>query len=224
MKKMIVIIMLLCLCIGICACGSASDISEETQQNSEQNNQEITGDVVMPSGGERPLLTFESIELYQKFLNQSRLPENFVRYEKISQLGSFVNLVFLSDASAGDFSSYMYSLVDDSDYEITLYVNSNMTADNESTNNIDISSINSNDMRQLSGASSGKYAQGELVYKYVSGKLLSIAWNSEGISYKLCGSSMLSDYPSTSSTVVGQLLNSNNASAALQSVFNAVDE
>ena len=224
MKKTIVIIVLLCLCTGICACGSDSNLPAESQQILEQKSQETTGDVIMPNGGERPLLTIESIEVYQKFLNQSRLPENFVQYEKISQLGNFVNLVFLSDTSAGDFSSYMYSLVDDSDYEISLYVNSNTTADNESTNNIDISSINSNDMRQLSGASSGKYAQGELVYKYVSGKLLSIAWNSEGISYKLCGSSMLSDYPSTSSTVVGQLLNSNNASAALCSVFNVVDE
>ena len=66
-------------------------------------------------------------------------------------------------------------------------------------------------MRKLDEKLSGSYAKEEFSHYYISGELLSITWIHEGITCKLCGDSMLSDYPSTEKTIAGKLLNLDNA-------------
>ena len=104
----------------------------------------------------------------------------------------------------------MYHLVDENDYRLALYIDHNNSNEiPEST--ITATSILAKDMRKLDEKSSGVYTKGELSYTYISGELLSITWTHEGITYKLCGDSMLSDYPSTEKTIAGKLLNLDNA-------------
>lgn len=201
----------------ICACGSHATISDSSQSHSPETGNHI----VMPEGGERPLLTLESIKEYQELINSGKLPSTFVQHEKISQIGDFKSLVFLSDALAGEYSSYMYNLVDASDYELALYVKHNAT--NQLTTS-SITNVTPENLRLLSEKSSGAYIRDELVYQYVSGELLSITWVNEEITYTMSGTSMLSDYPSTNSTFAGKLLNTDTATTTMNALLDNAKE
>lgn len=223
MKKIIALGLLLCLSVAVYACNNEHDISNDTHQfvdsnKNENNNNNNNNNIVTPSGGERPLLTIESIEEYTKILSTEKISNNFVRYEMISQIGKFDSLVFLSETAKDDFSSYMYNLVDATGYDISLYINEASNLPTVSTESI--TSIDTSDMRCLSGNKSGTYVNNCLTYRYVSGKLRSISWVDHGISYELCGSSTLSNYPSSNSTFVGKLMSKNDAVVAFNAVFN----
>ena len=199
MKKIIALSLLLCLFAALYSCDknhNTSNDTNDTNQSADSNKYENNNNIVMPSEVERPLLTLESITEYRKILNTEKIPNNFVRYESISRLGSFRSLVFLSDAYDNDFSSYMYTLVDSIGYEIALYINHDVS--NLPTISTDfITSVDTSDMRRLEEGKSGTYVNEYLIYKYVSGELLSISWIDNGINYKLCGSPLLSNYPSS---------------------------
>ena len=63
--------------------------------------------------GEHPLITIESYAEYLAYLATADLPATFVPYETISALGEFDHFVCLSDGRIGDYSHYMYTLVDE---------------------------------------------------------------------------------------------------------------
>jgi hypothetical protein len=193
MKKIIMSVLLLSLSMTMSAC--------------EINKSPGTNDGFI---AENVLLTVESFLGYKKFLRTADLPIDFIAYDNISEFGDFESFICLSDAGVGDFSSYMYHLVDENDYRLTLYIDHNNSNEiPEST--IAATSILAKDMRKLDEKLSGSYAKEEFSYYYISGELLSITWTHEGITYKLCGDSMLSDYPSTEKTIAGKLLNLDNA-------------
>ncbi len=202
MKRYILVIVALCLCLIICGCTSGN-----------ANN--------AGGSGETSNLTIESMREYNKMLKSTKLPTNFVEYSQISQLGEFESVVFLSDTSSGDYSSYMYNLVDSTGYAICLYVEpleeKDTTADTDSI----IAEVDRGNMRVLSQNTKGVYVTNGITYKYVSGKLLSVSWSGAGLEYKLCGLSMLYDYPADSSTFVGKLMSLDNAAGAVNSVFTA---
>ncbi len=100
----------------------------------------------------------------------------------------------------------MYTLEDTTGYELALHVDNNVTEKVYGSTD-PVTSINSNDMRILKDKSSGIFVTDGITYKYVSGELLSIAWVHRGICFKLCGSSMFSNYPITESTFAGKMLN-----------------
>lgn len=224
MKNLMLIIVLLCLSLMVCACSNSNNIaSDTTNQNNLITNHEQKGDIVTPHGGERPLLTFESVGEYTDFINSKKLPENFVTYEKINQLGDFKNLIFLSATGENDFSSYVYTLVDSTGYEIALYID-NLVMDEIVVPTDTIANINANDMRTIPEKNNGTFTTKGISYKYVAGELLSISWIDQGISFKVCGSSTLSDYPTTQSTFVGKMLNTNVAVHAIEDFFSVADK
>ena len=217
-KKLTIIILLCCLCLAICSC-NMNALNEVNQDDSTQTNtNNLPKETVNPQDGERPLLTFETENEYMKFLNLVEMPANFVSYDEIVAIGAFNGLVFLSDAYTNDYSSYMYSLVDSEDFEITLYVDHNDAKESTETS---VSKVTSTNMRLLSDTSDGVYVFDDIKYQYVSGKLLSISWKTQNINYTLCstGKLMLSDYPLAESTFVGKMLNSNTALQSLNGVF-----
>ena len=79
-------------------------------------------------------------------------------------------------------------------------------------------------MRLIAEKNSGIYILNGITYRYVSGELLSIAWNDQNVCFTLCGSSMLSNYPYNDSTFVGKILNSDEALIAFDSIFEVSDE
>ena len=208
----------------VCSCGNSNNIeSDQIDQYNQMSNNEQNGDIEVSHGGERPLLTVESVKEYTDLTNSKKLPENFVTYEKINTLGVFKNLIFLSDTQANDYSSYVYTLVDSSGYEIAMYID-NLIEDDVIVSTDAIANINANDMRTISNKASGIFKTDGITYRYVSGELLSISWIDQGISFRVCGSSTLSDYPTTQSTFVGKMLNTNVATHAIGEIFPAIDK
>lgn len=236
MKKKIVIILLLCsICLGICACNmnapnevnQSDSIEQQIANPSAGNNQhdaeslytgEQQNEIIKPQEGERPLLTFESENEYAEFLDLNEMPNNFVTYDEIKTIGIFECLVFLSDAYAEDYSSYMYSLVDSEGFGITLYVDHNQGV---LSNSDSVSNLHGTNMRMLSDTRSGVFISEGLKYQYISGELFSISWKTQNINYTLCafGEAMLSKYPISESTFVGKMLNSNTSTQAFDTVF-----
>ena len=202
MKKTVAIILIMFLIFSVCSC-DGKDTEVHTSDTTIQQNDDVAIDSTSLDV-EHSLLTLETINDYNKFINSEKLPSNFVSYDKIDDMGQFVSLVFLSDTQKGDYSSYMYNIVDSTGYEICLYVE--VAKDpNELTSSI--SQISSDNMRTLDKSISGVYNNDGYKYQYVSGMLLSISWIDEDISYELCGASMLYDYPQTDNTFVGKVLN-----------------
>ena len=224
MKHSMLIIVLLCLSLMVCACSNSNNIeSDPIDQNNQITNHEQEGDIVAPHGGERPLLTFESVGEYTNFINSKKLPENFVTYEKINQLGGFKNLIFLSAARENDYSSYVYTLVDSTGYEIALYID-NLVTDDIVVSTDTIANINENDMRTIPEKNNRTFTTEGISYKYVAGELLSISWIDQGISFRICGSSTLSDYPTTQSTFVGKMLNANVATQVVGEILDTANK
>ena len=162
------------------------------------------------------MLTIESVPEYTQLLNSGKLPADFVAYDKIDAIGAFESFIVLSDAYNSDYSSCMYGLVDSEGVRITLYIDS---SDKTPSTADSVLSVNKANMRLLSGTGSGIYVSDDVKYQYVSGKLLSVSWENQGMIYTLCGTPMLSDYPHTASTFVGKMLNADMAKQTLNTAF-----
>ncbi len=217
MKKNIFVLALLCLCLVLCACEKKDDIVSNSEGVVTESGNKNKNDVIMPNV-ERPLLTIESMDEYQQLLDSSIFSSNFVPYSQISRFGNFVSLIFLSDTASGDYSSYMYNMIDETGYEITLRINDFEVSDTIVSTDV-IEDVNTQDMRQLSQGTNGHYIASGLKYRYVSGKLLTISWVSEGVEFELGGVSMLYDYPTNSSTILSNLMDLDDALVAMNSMF-----
>lgn len=227
MKKTFLIFLVICLCVATSACSvnnsnipeptTTNDTNSSNIKNTSQKTTKNNDNVIVPSDVDVPLLTIESFKEYEKLLKNQKMPDRFVGYDKISQIGEFYSVVFLSPTYSGDYSSCLYTLIDKSGYELGLYVE--IDAEDKNTTANSVTNINSADMRLLSDESKGIYEKSGITYTYVTGKLLSVSWVIDGVTYILCGNSMLFDYPSTNATFTGKLLNLESASATINSAF-----
>ena len=231
MKNKITIIALWCiLCLILSACdinitdkNNQSDSTETNNMtdssNEEIDSQDIKNKTTEPYDIEIPLLTLESMDMYTEFLNSNEMPDDFVLYDEISDVGDFEILIFLCNAYSHDYSSYLYGLVDSEGFEISLYVEHN--TDEFSLETDSIIQVNKTNMSLLTDTSDGDYIHDNIKYTYVSGELFSISWKTQNITYILCngGSPMFSDYPPTTSTFVGKMLNLDTATQALNDIF-----
>ena len=195
--------------------------TEEATSEEETVGETVTSTqdkIDQPSIDDFPLLTIISEEEYTKLLNSVDMPTDFVSYNKIEVIGDFDSVVFLSNAYANDYSSYMYTLVDSEGFEIILYVDHN---DEILPTTSTVSKADNTNMRLLSDMSKGVYVFDNITYKYVSGRLLAISWKAQNVNYTLCmlGKVWLSDYPLVESTFVGKILNANIASQTINEVF-----
>ena len=243
-------ILMTTLCVGLIGCDFVNDIlgnaktnptdgttdgtlpstDNTTPSNTEPTDTNPTdtdpGDLI-PDEIVKPNIQYQDVSFYSKeayteFLNSAELPDNFVSHDKIDDIGDFDALVFLSEAyHLRDYSWYMYTLVDSEGFEITLYVDHR---DRVLSTKTPVSNVNKTDMRLLPDASENVcvYVSNNMEYTYISGKLHSISWETQNITYILCasGTPMLSDYPLTDSTFVGKMLNTETAPQALNDVFN----
>ena len=199
-----------------------SSINEDKTQNTtpslgssvnENKNQSTTTSVIC---GEVPLLNINAYSEYLKFIQSNKLPENFVYFENISQLGVFTSFICLSDSRCGDYSSYMYGFTDGSGYKMSVYIDHDIKEETATNLLLD---VNQEDMRFLEKKTRGSFIHEGIEYCYVSGELLSISWDNGGIIYTITGTSMLSKYPlNNSSTTVAKLLKLESSSDTVNSI------
>ena len=117
MKKIVICALLLCLILT--ACGQ---ITPQEQLNGVLNTTtgvttisttEPKTDLNINEGGELPLFACYSWDEYIKFVSTTTLPDDFVLYEELRQIGNFQSLILLSYLYYGDFSSYLYGFEDE---------------------------------------------------------------------------------------------------------------
>lgn len=161
---------------------------------------------------EYPLISIDSVEKYNKFLDEKSSDQKFISYSVLHEIGEFKRITILSNANAGDYSNYMYELCDASGYTLYLYVRVGIPEGSEKM--VSKEYVNLHDLRKLNDKSSGAYVCNGYEYRYVNGELLSIKWENEAYSFVLSGESMLSNYPETRNTILGSLLTIDTASGA----------
>jgi hypothetical protein len=169
------------------------------------------------------MLSFYTYDVYERFVqtgeyhrddpwyeNLDPLPDNFVYYEDISTLGSFVSLVIMD---MYHYSCCLYG-IHDGYYEFGVYVYLEPQEDLQIT---EISSVNLDDLRTTDNSlKSCRYIDGMFEYTYVQGKLHSISWTAGGIEYVVSAGGQNSpntfgDYPLDADTALAKLLNPDSA-------------
>ena len=98
MKKLFIVMLLVVLLI-LAACGDTKQTPTDTDIDDKENNEHIT-DV----NSWRDINNF-SYEEYLDYIQSTELPDNFVKYETISELGEFYTFTF-SDREVDEHYSY----------------------------------------------------------------------------------------------------------------------
>ena len=171
---------------------------------------------IEPGIGELPSLIFETYEEYCNYVQNADLPAEFVPYEAISPLGQFDHFVFLSSAHYGDYSHYMYTVIDESGTELILYVEYNRNGP-ELTPLPIIDDIDPDNMRKPLSSQRGRYLYEGIEYKYISTGLLSITWEDHGHIFTLFADD-LGSYPDRTDTLAGKMMDLSQAKEALSAI------
>lgn len=166
--------------------------------------------------GEHPLITIESYDEYLVYLATADLPATFVPYETISALGEFDHFVCLSNGRIGDYSHYMYTLVDETGMELILYVEYHRNGP-ELTPLPIIDDIDPGNMRKTLSSQRGRYLYEGIEYKYISTGLLSITWEDQGHIFTLFADG-LGSYPDRTDTLAGKMMDLSQAKEALSAI------
>ncbi len=231
MKYKKILTLMLCLsCCILTACNTVSQQPQDTRDTSDtdnlENNTPIENNhaVYDQPMGELPLLTLSSFEDYSKFIRSTELPDNFIYYDTLSDLGVFEGFVCMTDARYGDYSHCLYSVIDSSGYGLDIYIDNRKSLPYAPTEATVITEINAEDMRLSPKISKGKYTKDGIQYNYINNKLLSISWNINQTEITLCSfnddGALLSKYPLNAQTLLAKLLNANTAKSVVQAISN----
>ncbi len=180
----------------------------ESYGNYNENSKDMYGDDWQ--------LSIFSYDEYLKFTKTAKLPEYFISYEDVSEFGEFSGFVCLSKSQNGDYSSLLYSFVDETGTEFSMYVNyilpNNISTEKSEKTIINLDKINASDMRTAQVTEASKYLHNGIEYSYYSsGKLHSIVWRCGDIEYKL--HEVLNTYPvSDKATALSKMLKLESAS------------
>lgn len=205
MKSILTLFTLITISINLIACSYAN--SNPLQHASQSDYQKDTA----PSG-ETPLLTCSNYDDYRKFINSNKLPSDFIDYDALATVGEFVSFVCLTDARQNDYGQYMYTLTDQNNYSLTLYIDHRTSNTGEvGPNGIaqkELSIGKTSDFRYYPNNETGTATKDGLKYTYLNGKLLSVTWQNNNATFTLCSDTVLSDYPSNppNDTFTNQIL------------------
>lgn len=207
-------ILLLAVCVSLIACAHDTVPSNTTGSDNRADQTVETFD-----GGERPLLGFWNYDDYNEFIHSTELPSDFVPYEAVASIGKFDGFVCLTDARQNDYGQYMYDLIDDNGFNLMLYVD-HRTEKPFKIELKDLTAATADDLRFFADGETGIAARDDLKYTYIKGKLLSVEWESQGITFTLCANMMLSDYPldTSNETFASRLLTPQKAGSAVQAL------
>lgn len=184
MKKTIFVLLLI-LAALLTACDSPSAEPSETTAPTTPTTSEP--DIHISYA---PLLFYaEEYDAYlEHFRTDSNVPDNFIHYDNLRDLGSFsmfCNLVYHPNNS---YEWYYYLITDSVGNELSVSIYHRKP--NSYSANIPTEAINSQDMRNLLDENAGyRYIHNGIVYYYRSGKLENISWDIDGITFRLSMSS-----------------------------------
>ena len=179
--------------------------------------QPIDPSVEDPMPGESPTPSYESYEEYLEFVSTAELPAEFVFYRDIAPLGEFHHFVCLSGGYLGDYSHYMYTLVDESGTELILYVEYNRNGPEIAPLPL-IEDIDPENMRQTLSSQRGRYIYEGIEYTYISTGLLNITWEDQGRIFTLSGGN-LGSYPNDADTLVGKMMELSRVQEAISALL-----
>ena len=229
MKNFYLLCCILATILALSSCASVSNVDKAESEaltvitgdnNIDQNSTSVAQNVESgePSQFETEkeyidiqLVTFVSLDEFEKFLIEKKINQNFINYGKISDMGEFVSFVFISDALSEDYSRGFYTLKNADGLEFGLYV--------EPVDRTNISSLkqifsvqSSTDMRTLGTEESGVYSLDGIEYIYVSGVLSSIIWESDDVMFTVLLDSNITNLQiDEMSGCLSQLLNAQTA-------------
>ncbi len=168
----------------------------------------------------RRQMTGETDEFYFKydevmFEYQAKKQKSFVTYDTIKDFGAFLQLnnLGLKDLSSEIiYSYYVYCLQDNNTKErVDLYIDhkGNFYDFKYAGYNMEeITDVNPEDMRRTVSSEQGKYRKDGITYTYTKGRLVSVEWKVDEISYLLSFASVsdINNILTDTSTTLGKLL------------------
>ena len=158
----------------------------------------------------RPGLFFNNYEDYVSFITSGKLPssqkdavsdlssfpDDFILYEKISMMGKFQALLFLCPTYMGDYSAYMYRLIDENGFEYSLYIDHNKKDTEKATAILsDAQADTITDLRTSPKSQVNHVQIKDITYQYwaPNNGLGSLVWSQNDITFTLA-SSYASEY------------------------------
>ena len=174
----------------------AVDTESENQSSGDAYSEVLTEYGSTPidhNGVDVPLPTFSYLYEYEKFISETELPEDFVYYEDIKELGIFTGLVILSTVRKDGYSNYRYVLFPSEKYNDFMKNSFGFEiAKDPWSNEFDSAfpllmdtDVDTSDLMALDSAKNGTYMLEGLKYKYRGGRLESIRWKSGDWYYSL---------------------------------------
>lgn len=224
-KCILIIIWTILLVFSLIACNQHE--TKETTPNPIIDSTSATGTTVLPPTIDFIPIMIDDYSEYLAFLSSTDLPESFVPYEAFSAIGEFSWFICLTDATEGDYSQCMYTLIDANGWKLTLYVDSR--ADRWFIHDTPLNSIssipeNNKDLRFQSDNKERRQREGDIICSFVNGKLSSIMWYSDANEFTLCNTNgnQLGNYPTAPEhdTFVSKML----VKSEVQNALNALPD
>lgn len=171
-------------------------------------------------------LSIYSYDEYVQFTKTEKLPEYFVSYEDVSEFGEFEGFVCLSNSRHGDYSSLLYSFVDETGTKVGMYVYYRPlreSAEDTEKPILAAENISASDMRSAQVTEACRFLHDGIEYSYYpSGKLHAIKWFCGDIQYILHED--LNTYPVTDKpTAISKMLNLETASQVASAMKSYTD-
>ncbi len=246
MKKLFFLFLSICMILTSCATVMTNGNNNDDTENTVESNTELTepGFEKKPNifhsdcSGINYSVTFEIYDDYLYFIETRNvpseysqiydeqypaLPDNFVTYEMIKKLGSFVAYEE-TEAVYVSYIMFTYVVKDTNDCQLLLDMRYQDFKEFPPEEFLDLN-LNG-DMRTLETRDSGYYCIGNIVYRYNAGRLSSISWMHNGVQFWLSPSRRpeLCDYPlDGEDTIASRLLNSETAAAALEELYSTAE-
>ncbi len=173
-----------------------------------------------PSGTSAKSIHFESVSDFEQYLENKQLTDWVVAYDNLESLGAFKSVVFLDHTH----KSYMYTFIDKSGIDFDLYVEHNVDAAEETSDDMILSEaeVALSDLRRINKTTRSKYTQSGLSYKYIQGGLVSISWTEDNVVFRLYLGAEGKSYPLDANTFVAKLLTHDTAQTAVNEINDLV--
>ena len=207
MKKFFIMsLCFLCVCIVLVSCAQTSSTTDTTQENNTVHS---------PSDGDPLTLDFTDLAEYRAYMEQAKLPANFIHYDDIAYIGEFYLFSCIHPESDGEENwlkngEYYYIL---SNGNYILHIDPAKSSE-LSQNNLISETIIPNDLRNLNSSVSGTVVFDSAQYQYLDGRLLSIKWTCDDVAFTLAISDNTLEAPSA---FIQNLFNKDTASSQIKS-------
>lgn len=217
MKKFFIMsLCFLCVCIVLVSCSQTSSTTDTAQENNSIHS---------PSSEDPWTLDFIDLAEYRAYMEQAKLPANFIHYDDIAYIGEFylfscIHPEFVGEENwlnGDEYSGYYYSL---SNGNYILHIDPAKKSALSQNNFISESTI-SNDLRNLNSSVSGTVVFDSAQYQYLDGRLLSIKWTCDDVAFTLSISDNTLEAPSD---FIQNLFNKDTASSQIKSFQETIAE